>query len=65
VHGRVTAEGHPGYRSTPEMVVAMAGGLAQGTLGRTPHVGIVTPASGLGLEAVDALRPAGVRFSLN
>lgn len=64
VHGRVTAEGHPGYRSTPEMVVAMAGGLANGTLGRTPHVGIVTPASGLGLEAVDALRPAGVRFSL-
>ena len=42
----------------------MAGGLANGTLGRTPHVGIVTPASGLGLEAVDALRPAGVRFSL-
>ena len=64
VQGRVTAEGHPGYRSTPEMVVAMANGLAQGTLGRTPHVGIVTPASGLGLEAVDALRPAGLRFSL-
>ncbi len=64
VQGRVTAEGHPGYRSTPEMVVAMANGLALGTLGCTPHVGIVTPASGLGLEAVDALRPAGVRFSL-
>lgn len=64
VHGRVTAEGHPGYRSTPEMVVAMACGLALGTLGRTPHVGLVTPASGLGLEAVEALRPAGVRFSL-
>ena len=64
LQGRVTAEGHPGYRSTPEMVVAMANGLAQGTLGKTPHTGIVTPASGLGLEAVDALRPAGVRFSL-
>ncbi len=64
VQGRMDADGHPGYRSTPEMAVAMAKGLALGTLGRTPHVGIVTPASGLGLEAVEALGPAGVRFSL-
>lgn len=64
LHGRVMAEGHPGYRSTPEMVVAMANGLAKGSLGHTPHVGVVTPASGLGLEAVEALRPAGVLFSL-
>jgi len=64
LRGRMEADGHPGYRSTPEMAVAVANGLALGTLGRTPHVGIVTPASGLGLEAVEALRPAGVRFSL-
>jgi len=64
VQGRMEADGHPGYRSTPEMAVAMAKGLALGTLGRTPHCGIVTPASGLGLDAVEALRPAGVRFSL-
>jgi short subunit dehydrogenase-like uncharacterized protein len=64
LQGRVDADGHPGYRSTPEMAVAMANGLALGTLGRTPHCGIVTPASGLGLAAVEALRPAGVRFSL-
>ena len=46
------------------MLIAVASGLAAGTLGRTPHFGIVTPASGLGLEAVAALEPAGVRFSL-
>jgi short subunit dehydrogenase-like uncharacterized protein len=60
--GRVTAEGHPGYRSTPEMAVCAALGLADGTLGRTPHFGIVAPAAGLGIEAVDALREARVRF---
>jgi short subunit dehydrogenase-like uncharacterized protein len=64
VQGRMEADGHQGYRSTPEMVVAVANGLALGTLGRTPHFGVVTPASGLGLEAVEALVPAGVRFSL-
>ncbi|HZT54940.1 MAG TPA: saccharopine dehydrogenase NADP-binding domain-containing protein [Burkholderiaceae bacterium] len=62
-HGRVTAQGHPGYRSTPEMVVTAGIGLARGELGRTPHFGIVTPATGLGLEAVEALREAGVVFS--
>lgn len=64
VQGRVTGDGHPAYRSTPEMIVAMANVLADGTLGRTPHVGIVTPASGLGIEAVAALRTAGVRFGM-
>lgn len=65
LRGRVEGQGHPGYRSTPEMAVAVASGLALGTLGRTPHCGVVTPASGLGLEAVAALEPAGVRFSLS
>lgn len=60
--GRVEADGHPGYRSTPEMLVAAARGLANGTLGRTPHHGIVTPARGLGFEAIEALDVAGVRF---
>jgi short subunit dehydrogenase-like uncharacterized protein len=60
--GRVEAQGHPGYRSTPEMVVAAALGLAGGTLGQTPHHGIVTPSTGLGIEAVDALGAAGVRY---
>ena len=64
LRGAMTAEGHPGYRSTPEMLIAVALGLAQGALGRTPHAGVVTPASGLGLDAADALRAAGVRFSL-
>jgi len=64
LQGRMDAEGHVGYRSTPEMMVAVGNGLAQGTLGRTPHFGVVTPATGLGLEAVDALGAAGVRFSL-
>jgi len=54
LQGRMDAEGHVGYRSTPEMMVAVGNGLAQGTLGRTPHFGVVTPATGLGLEAVDA-----------
>jgi short subunit dehydrogenase-like uncharacterized protein len=61
--GRVVADGHPGYRSTPEMAVCVALGLADGTLGRTPHVGIVSPAAGLGIEAVAALRAAGLRFT--
>jgi len=62
--GRVVAQGHPGYRSTPEMAVCMALGLADGSLGRTPHFGIVSPAAGLGIEAVAALRAAGVRFTV-
>ena len=60
--GRVVAAGHPGYRSTPEMTVCAALGLADGSLGRTPHFGIVSPAAGLGIEAVAALRAAQVRF---
>ncbi len=64
LRGRVDGQGHPGYRSTPEMVVSAAVGLALGSLGRTPHFGIVTPASGLGIEAVAALREAGITFSL-
>ncbi len=60
--GRVVAQGHPGYRSTPEMAVCMALGLADGSLGRTPQVGIVSPAAGLGIEAVPALAAAGVDF---
>ncbi len=60
--GRVVAQGHPGYRSTPEMAVCAALGLADGTLGRTPHCGIVSPAAGLGIEAVAALQAAGVSF---
>jgi short subunit dehydrogenase-like uncharacterized protein len=60
--GRVVAQGHPGYRSTPEMAVCVALGLADGSLGRTPHFGIVSPAAGLGIEAVPALHRAGLRF---
>ena len=58
------AQGHPGYRSTPEMAVTAAVGLARGELGRTGQFGIVTPAVGLGIEAVAALREAGVEFSV-
>ncbi len=61
--GNVVAQGHPGYRSTPEMAVCVALGLADGSLGRTPHVGIVSPAAGLGIEAVAALGAAGVQFN--
>jgi len=64
LRGRLDAQGHPGYRSTPEMCVTAAVGLAKGTLGRTPHFGIVTPAAGLGIEAVGALREAGLTFSV-
>ncbi len=60
--GRVVAQGHPGYRSTPRMAVCVALGLADGTLGRTPHFGIVPPAAALGIEAVAALAAAGVSF---
>jgi short subunit dehydrogenase-like uncharacterized protein len=62
-HGRMRAQGHPGYRSTPEMLVTVGVGLARSELGRTPHLGVVTPATGLGIEAVGALAEAGVTFS--
>ena len=61
LRGRVAGQGHPGYRSTPEMAVAVAAGVALGTLGGTPHCGVVTPATGLGLEAVPALEAAAAR----
>jgi short subunit dehydrogenase-like uncharacterized protein len=64
LRGRMDAQGHPGYRSTPEMAATAAVGLAKGTLGRTPHFGIVTPATGLGIEAVGAMRDAGLVFSV-
>jgi short subunit dehydrogenase-like uncharacterized protein len=60
--GLVSADGHPGYRSTPRMVVCAGLGLADGSLGRTPHCGIVPPAAALGIEAVAALGAAGVGF---
>lgn len=60
--GRVEGDGHPGYRAAAEMIVAAACGLADGSLGKTPHAGVVTPATGLGLEAVAAMASAGVRF---
>ncbi len=64
LQARMVAQGHPAYRSTPEMAVTAAVGLARGTLGHTPHYGIVTPATGLGLEAVGAMREAGLTFSI-
>lgn len=64
LRGRMDAQGHPGYRSTPEMAVTAAVGLADGTLGRTPHTGVVTPATGLGIEAVGAMRDAGLAFAV-
>jgi short subunit dehydrogenase-like uncharacterized protein len=64
LRARMDAQGHPGYRSAPEMAVTAAVGLARGTLGHTPHFGIVTPATGLGIEAVGAMREAGLTFSI-
>jgi short subunit dehydrogenase-like uncharacterized protein len=64
LRARLDAQGHPGYRSTPEMAVTAAVGLARGTLGNTPHFGVVTPATGLGIEAVEALREAGLVYSI-
>jgi short subunit dehydrogenase-like uncharacterized protein len=64
LRGRMEAQGHLSGRSTPEMAVTAAVGLARGELGDTGQFGIVTPAAGLGIEAVAALREAGVEFSL-
>ncbi|HMO47919.1 MAG TPA: saccharopine dehydrogenase NADP-binding domain-containing protein [Rubrivivax sp.] len=61
--GRVIAEGHPGYRSTPQMAVCAALGLADGTLGRNGLDGVVSPAAGLGPEAIEAMAAAGLRFT--
>ena len=60
--GRVVAAGHPGYRSTPEMAVCAALGLADGTLGRGALDGVVSPAAGLGPQAIEVMAAAGLRF---
>ncbi len=48
VHGELVAHGHPGYRSTPRLLVEAAIQLADPTVAATPHFGVVTPAAALG-----------------
>lgn len=59
----VEADGHPGYKSTATMVGEAA--LALADEGATPDgAGFLTPATALGLDMVERLERAGVRFTV-
>ncbi len=57
------ASGHPGYRSTPEMLAAVGLGLAEGRLGEG-RAGLLSPGAAFGVEALPLLEAAGVRWTL-
>lgn len=57
------ASGHPGYRSTPEMMAAVGLGLAEGRLG-AGKAGLLSPGAAFGVEALPLLETAGVRWIL-
>lgn len=57
------ASGHPGYRSTPEMLAAVGLGLAEGRLGEG-RAGLLSPGAAFGVDALPLLEAAGVRWTL-
>jgi short subunit dehydrogenase-like uncharacterized protein len=57
------AKGHPGYRSTPEMMAAIGLGLAEGRIG-AGKAGLLSPGAAFGVEALPLLETAGVRWTL-
>lgn len=66
LRGTLEAEGHPGYRSTPEMMAAVGLALADGRLGGGPagRAGLLPPGAAFGPEGLDVLRAAGVSWTL-
>jgi len=63
LHGELVAEGHPGYRSTPEMMAAVGLALADGTLG-AGRSGVLSPGAAFGPDAMTTLADAGVTWTV-
>jgi short subunit dehydrogenase-like uncharacterized protein len=63
VTGHLLAQGHPGYRSTPEMMAAMGLALAEERLG-ADRAGVLSPGAAFGVEALPRLEAAGVQWSI-
>ena len=62
--GSLHAQGHPGYRSTPEMMAAVGLALAEGRLGRG-RAGVLGPGAAFGPEALPLLQPAGLNWTIH
>ncbi len=62
--GKLTAQGHPGYRSTPEMMAAVGLALAEGRLGRG-RAGVLGPGAAFGPEALPLLHDAGLNWTMD
>lgn len=62
VHGTLTADGHPGYLSTAWIAAEAGLALALDRENLPQTSGVLTPATGLGLEVTARLRRAGVLF---
>jgi short subunit dehydrogenase-like uncharacterized protein len=63
MRGELVAEGHPGYRSTPEMMAAVGLALAEGRLG-AGRAGVLSPGAAFGPEAMPVLADAGLTWTL-
>lgn len=62
--GELRAQGHPGYRSTPEMMAAVGLALAQGDLAKGRH-GVLGPGAAFGPEVLPVLADAGIEWKVN
>jgi short subunit dehydrogenase-like uncharacterized protein len=60
-HAVVHGSGHPGYRSAANILAEAGIALARSRRLPKRH-GVLTPASGLGLDFIEALAPAGLTF---
>lgn len=60
----VEADGHPGYKSTATMIGEAALAMADPDSGVPDGAGFLTPATALGLDVLDRLSHAGVRFTV-
>ncbi len=61
--GLLRASGHPGYRSTPEMMAALGLALAEGRIG-AQRAGLLSPGAAFGSAALPLLEDAGLRWTL-
>jgi short subunit dehydrogenase-like uncharacterized protein len=65
VAGEAVGRGHPGYRSTPNLIAEVALLLATARAELPRHYGIVTPALAFGEAAGEAMRRAGLVFAFD
>jgi short subunit dehydrogenase-like uncharacterized protein len=60
---RLDADGHPGYRTTANMIAEAALILADPHANKPDRAGVLTPALALGTNELDRFAAAGMRFS--